>query len=194
VEVSVGDSTVLETIGADGTGARVLATIDAAGIGGGFSWSPGGAGIAYSSGRQLWTVSDGAGASPVAVTPLSVTAATPFWSPDGRRLAFMDATPDGVGYYLSRVWVRDLAGGPEFHLADLASGTGPDGVTWSPDGRWLAFVERQWPTYRVLQVPVNVPFDGGPLQEVASFTGQGPMDPIARCPVSWQRLPVAPSP
>ncbi|MFH8468046.1 amidohydrolase family protein [Streptomyces sp. NPDC017991] len=59
----------------------------------------------------------------------------PALSPDGTRLACLDLT--------GRLVVRDLAGGTEKVLAaPLGAGGLPGRPSWSPDGRYLAFCDR----------------------------------------------------
>ena len=60
-------------------------------------------------------------------------ASSPRWSPDGGRIAYVQGTATGTG-----VHVRWLDTGQTALLANLQKS--PADLTWSPDGRWLAFV------------------------------------------------------
>lgn len=60
-------------------------------------------------------------------------ASSPRWSPDGGRIAYVQATANGTG-----VHVRWQDTGQTALLANLQEA--PADLTWSPDGRWLAFV------------------------------------------------------
>ena len=55
---------------------------------------------------------------------------TPSWSPDGRQIAFLREIPDGQAIYL----VSPVTGTER----KLGTGSGLRGLSWSPDGRWLA--------------------------------------------------------
>ncbi len=60
------------------------------------------------------------------------------WSPDGRRIAYINSrggTP--------QVWIYDVAARRHRQLTTLS--TGADGVIWSPSGRMLAFVSAVYP-------------------------------------------------
>ncbi|MBE0591877.1 MAG: S9 family peptidase [Gemmatimonadales bacterium] len=56
----------------------------------------------------------------------------PRWSPDGQRLAYV-RSHNGT----AQVFVRWMDTGQEAQLTDLTES--PSGLSWSPDGRWLAF-------------------------------------------------------
>src|SRR5438874_5378047 len=79
---------------------------------------------------------------------LQITAGTahdsmPRWSPDGRRLAFTSdrgETPKGRKRPPRNVFVLDLDGGEARQLTRFADDCSD--LTWSPDGRTLAFVVR----------------------------------------------------
>ncbi len=61
----------------------------------------------------------------------------PAWSPDGRALAYLTRARSGA----TQIWTVDVASGAHRPL------TGPDdasyGPTFSPDGRWIAFVSER---------------------------------------------------
>jgi len=63
-------------------------------------------------------------------------------SPDGDRLALVRRVPrDGRPFFFSEIWVMDADGGAPRLLKSLQYGFDiwPDNLTWSPDGRRLAF-------------------------------------------------------
>jgi acylaminoacyl-peptidase len=56
---------------------------------------------------------------------------SPQWSPDGTRLLYVS---DANGS--SQIWVRWMDTGQDAELTNLTES--PGGLTWSPDGRWIA--------------------------------------------------------
>lgn len=79
---------------------------------------------------DLWYVSmDGADHRPLTT---SGSAGSPRWSPSGDRLAYVDATEQGA-----QIFVRWTDSGLAAPITRM--GEGPGSLTWSPDGRWLAF-------------------------------------------------------
>jgi TolB protein len=60
-------------------------------------------------------------------------------SPDGKRVAYHLASPDGY-----QVWTSDLDGTNRVRLA-AASGHLYFGTNWSPDGEWVLYVDCQFP-------------------------------------------------
>jgi Tol biopolymer transport system component/DNA-binding winged helix-turn-helix (wHTH) protein len=82
-------------------------------------------------------------------TPLRLTTdpaadRTPAWSPDGRYIAFIRVSSSGNG-----IFIVPALGGPERRIgsvswADLTPIFGP-GLSWSSDGRFLAFSDRGAP-------------------------------------------------
>jgi Tol biopolymer transport system component len=93
---------------------------------------------------DIYVKGRGPGTRPLRLTENPSQDRSPVWSPDGRQIAF----------------VRDLDGGPAIYTAPWPSGqerrliqlTGPINMfgdyyfvtilSWSPDGEWLAFVEK----------------------------------------------------
>lgn len=81
------------------------------------------------------------------------------WSPDGRSIAFTHApTPDVDDWVNNDVSVVDLESGRIRPLA--ATGAAEYGVSYSPDGRWVAYLASDDPatwafTYRVSLVPAS---------------------------------------
>ena len=66
------------------------------------------------------------------------SSASPRWSPDGERLAFVSAR-DGD----DQVWTIDVSSGALKKITTISSGAGDP--VWSPDGKWLAFVSDIYP-------------------------------------------------
>jgi Tol biopolymer transport system component len=82
-------------------------------------------------------------------TPLRLTTAAaadsfPAWSPDGRFIAFQRDTEgehNGAGH--GAYYIVPALGGPERKLADAYSEIlGGGGLSWSPDGKYLAVADR----------------------------------------------------
>ncbi len=67
--------------------------------------------------------------------PLASVGSSPAWSPDGTRLAYV-ATVDGS----TQVHVRWMDSGQSARISELTQA--PQGLSWSPDGHWLAFTMR----------------------------------------------------
>ncbi len=120
---------------------------------GGGALVPGSAAVVYvantsdgqtaSKDTALW-VSDGSGHRRIA--PADAAQSRPAVSPDGTRLAFLQAQAgdDGQdsgqddGQQVTQLCVCSLAGGETEVLTSFPRGTGPAGPSWSPDGRYLA--------------------------------------------------------
>jgi dipeptidyl aminopeptidase/acylaminoacyl peptidase len=81
---------------------------------------------------NLWVVNvDGSRHRPLVSGTAS--ASSPRWSADGERIAYVQPTDNGTGIY-----VRWMDTGQTALLANLQKS--PADLTWSADGRWLAFV------------------------------------------------------
>lgn len=90
--------------------------------------------IRKDSGRStIWIInSDGTGHEPL--TNPAARSASPVWSPDGTRLAYVS---NGAG--TNQIHVRWFGSGRDIAITDLHQS--PRGLTWSPDGTRLAFVQ-----------------------------------------------------
>jgi Tol biopolymer transport system component len=66
------------------------------------------------------------------------SSASPRWSPDGEKLAFISAR-DGN----DEIWTIDVSNGVLKKITSLSTGAGDP--VWSPDGRWLAFTSEVYP-------------------------------------------------
>jgi tricorn protease len=95
------------------------------------SVSPDHAEIAFVSGGDVWSVPSGGGTARL-LAAVGGAARRPLFSPDGKRLAFVNATPGASGVY-----VLTLDGGALRRLThdDVV----PDVSAWSPDGRYVYF-------------------------------------------------------
>src|SRR5438874_13746399 len=66
------------------------------------------------------------------------SSASPRWSPDGEKLAFVSAR-DGE----DQIWTIDVSNGALKKITSISTGAGDP--VWSPDGNWLAFVSDVYP-------------------------------------------------
>ena len=66
------------------------------------------------------------------------SSASPRWSPDGEKLAFISAR-DGE----DQVWTIDVSSGALKKITSISTGAGDP--VWSPDGNWLAFASDVYP-------------------------------------------------
>ncbi len=69
------------------------------------------------------------------------SSASPRWSPDGEKLAFISAR-DGD----DQIWTIDVSSGALKKVTSISTGAGDP--VWSPDGKWLAFVSDIYPECR----------------------------------------------
>ncbi|HEY8204469.1 MAG TPA: hypothetical protein VIF81_07065, partial [Pyrinomonadaceae bacterium] len=66
------------------------------------------------------------------------SSASPRWSPDGEKLAFISAR-DGQ----DQIWTIDVSSGALKKISSISTGAGDP--VWSPDGNWIAFVSDVYP-------------------------------------------------
>jgi len=116
---------------------------------------------------DIWTVgTDGTNHRPVVSN-----AASPRWSPDGTRLAYVAADEYGA-----QIFVRWMDSGVVAQVTRLRSG--PSSVTWSPDGRTIAYVmpvaEDPVPLVRSLTPPPGAQWSPPPrVIEKLEYRGDG---------------------
>lgn len=115
------------------------------------SFSPDGQQVAYAwdgatgGSLDVYVKLIGAG-TPLRLTTDDADEFSPTWSPDGRQIAFLRRTSLGAG-----IFVIPALGGPERKLGDssarlFAAGAYYGKLAWSPDGRFLALVDRSSPS------------------------------------------------
>jgi acylaminoacyl-peptidase len=80
---------------------------------------------------NLWAV-DSSGERHRPLTTGNENDSSPRWSPDGGRLLYV-SNEEGS----TQLWVRWMDTGQTAKLTSLTSS--PRGISWSPDGRWIAF-------------------------------------------------------
>ena len=99
---------------------------------------------------NIWVVPSNGSERPRPLVPGLKNGHSPFWSPDGRTLAFLsdrgadvnDSAEQGDQVYLFRV-----AGGDRAKVERLTSAPGGvEGFEWSPNGKMIAFIAREQPT------------------------------------------------
>src|SRR4051812_5446023 len=93
--------------------------------------------VANKSATQIYLVPL-SGGEPRQLTNDEHSSATPRWSPDGEKLAFVSAR-DGE----DQIWTIDISSGALKKVTTISTGAGDP--VWSPDGKWLAFVSDIYP-------------------------------------------------
>jgi Tol biopolymer transport system component/imidazolonepropionase-like amidohydrolase len=100
--------------------------------------SPDGAQIAFAAVGDIWVMP--VGGKPTNITNDAALDTDPAWSPDGSALVY---SSDRNNAHL-QLWIRDMRSGQTRQVTRLS--TQPQGATWSPDGRRIAFfnVDGMW--------------------------------------------------
>jgi serine/threonine-protein kinase len=135
-------------------------------------WSPDGRYIVFSGDGGLWWVRSDAAGKPEPLIK-SNNSLYPFsFTPDGKRLAYNEASPSSSYDILTATVESDRtglhAGAPETFLKSHADGRTP---TFSPDGRWLAYASNESGTY---QLYVRAFPDGGSKWQISNEGGAYP--------------------
>ena len=133
----------------------------------GASFSPDGSEVVYGSGGDLFVVDADGGTPRRLVKGGGGLLATPAWSPDGARIAFVDHGEEGAAG-TAGIFVVDPDGS---HRQMLVDGRDLDedaswGLSWSPDGTRLAFAVGTGSSGGPRGAIYLVDADGSGLQEV----------------------------
>lgn len=103
------------------------------------------------------------------------------WSPDGARLAFVGRRdPDADRNENSDIFVVDAKSNVEPTKLTTFAGTNGGRPAWSPDGRWIAYLQGDEPKYSAYQQETLaiVPAAGGPATLLTSALDRPVSDPI----------------
>jgi Tol biopolymer transport system component len=158
-------------------------------------WSPDGSAIVYTRGDNLASrdrvymdlyVVDVAGGTPRQLTRTAgVFETAPAWSPDGSRIAFARWTNQSQYDGRETIHVMNRDGtGEKLLLAHQHFASGPESLTWSPDGRTIAF---ETSPVRDCTAVALVDADAGSVRRLTSCSG---FFRVALAP-SWQPADVA---
>ena len=124
------------------------------------AFSPDGSKLAYVAfnnwrlGDLLLADADGKNPQPLAVQSGRLSWGTPTWSPDGKRLAFIESTLDQFGRPVSTDLITEAVDGSYPRV--LTSQALPGGLSnpvWSPDGKFVAFL--RYPSRAIVVAPAD---------------------------------------
>jgi Tol biopolymer transport system component/DNA-binding winged helix-turn-helix (wHTH) protein len=105
------------------------------------------------------------------------------WSPDGRFIAFMRSVYADPG--ASGIYIISPLGGSERKVADFVplAGWDPIGLSWSADGKWLAFAKVSAPATKAESSPEHFSIH---VVNVESTEERTLPDPSPDCAQTWQ--------
>lgn len=123
------------------------------------------------------------------LTPATVAASSPAWSPDGKQLAYAQMPDIGdigggsdarVGLRMRRIWVTDADGG-NAHALTNDEAYRDEYPQWSNNGEWILFARYYQPDAADYKSDVPALWmmraDGSELQQVAELTGMNDNPP-----------------
>jgi Tol biopolymer transport system component len=138
------------------------------------AWFPSGNQYAYVTDRtgasEIWLRSTAEGWDRPLVTENDFTEdkteffSGPSVSPDGQRIAYERMSRSGD----VAVWISNLAGGTQVRLAPKEESAGFSGVSWSPDGNWIAWIHGTGGKYVLAKAKVG---EGVPITLKANASG-----------------------
>lgn len=141
-------------------------------------WSPDGAQIAFDAetdeGNEIWVVNaDGTNAAAIVrrTTDCAISCgevASPAWSPDGSKIAFVRFQLGASGLEEAVIEVQDVASGDRWVLFRAPSKTALDDPRWSSDGQSIVFAMTQYP-----DTQINLGTATGSAIAVISVTEKG---------------------
>jgi Tol biopolymer transport system component len=120
--------------------------------------------IAFVRANQIYTIAHGGGA--IRKLTSSGKNYRPKWSPDGRRIAYLNEPSPGV----RNVWTMSATGTNRTRVT--SSGTVTTNPTWSPDGKRIAFGQGSDIVAQLFTVRAMAPF-GAPVAALGYVTCAG---------------------
>ena len=113
---------------------------------------------------------------------------SPRWSPSGDRLLYVTNRENG-----SQIWIRWMDSGVDAEITRLDRS--PAGLTWSPDGEWIAFTmlvpEEHNPLDPGLPAPPEGADWGPPIKVIDAMTYRG--DGEGYLEAGWRQLFIVPA-
>lgn len=110
----------------------------------------------FTSRSQLWLL-PAQGGEPEAITDGNINISSPRWSPDGKRIAFISREGDQYG-----LWIMDWNGQglrklAQFERSNAYLGMTGNDLSWSPDGKHLAYTAAGPRHYTNIPKPMDPP-------------------------------------